>query len=217
VVQPPAPPPTNLLTVLHASGTATDLDGAYTRLFALWNARYMAGQDDACPLAARQGMECLNESGGIDTLRRYNRPALLSLVDEVGNVHHVVAIALAADAARLRIGDADYDVPLPQLQARWSGEFLLLWRPPQPHAPSLSPGMRGEPVATLRQRLQQLAGIPAAAGEADVFDEPLRQLVLQFQRGNGLIADGVAGVRTQALLDSKLPLPDSPLLAAVIK
>jgi general secretion pathway protein A len=216
VEKAPAPPPINLLMVLHSSAEATDLDGAYTRLFALWNARYVAGQEDACPLAARQQMECLNESGGVEVLRRYNRPALLSLVDDSGNVHHVVAIALAADTARLRIGDADYDVPLTQLQARWSGEFTMLWRPPQPHVPSLSPGMRGEAVANLHQRLQQLAASPVPAGSED-FDEPLRQLVLQFQRANGLIADGVAGARTQALLDSKLPAPDTPLLSAVIK
>jgi general secretion pathway protein A len=217
VATPPAPPPINLLTVLHASTEATDLDGAYTRLFALWNARYVASQEDACPLASRQQLECLNEAGGIEALRRYNRPALLSLVDDAGNVHHVVAIAMAADTARLRIGDADYDVPLMQLQARWSGEFVMLWRPPQPHVPSLSPGMHGEAVANLRQRLQQVTSAsPETAGSED-FDEPLRQLVLQFQRANGLIADGVAGARTQALLDSKLPAPDTPLLSAVIK
>jgi general secretion pathway protein A len=217
VAQAPAPPPMNLLALLHSSTAATDLDGAYTRLFALWNARYVAGPEDACALALRQEMECLDESGGIDTLRRYNRPAVLSLVDDAGNVHHVVAIALAGDAARLRIGDADYDVPLAQLQARWSGEFLMLWRPSLPHAPSLSPGMRGAAVAALRQRLQQVAGALPAAEEAEVFDEPLRQMVLQFQRGNGLIADGVAGARTQALLDSKLPASDTPLLSTVIK
>jgi general secretion pathway protein A len=105
-------------------------------------------------------------------------------------------------------------VPLEQLQPRWNGEFLLLWKPTQLDTRSLSLGMRGEPVQALRRQLQQWAGAVPDVESPDVFDEPLRQLVLQFQRNNGLIADGVAGMRTQALLDSRFATAGSPLLSA---
>ena len=75
---PPAAPPPALNrispTLLRNSAAVTDLDGAYGRLFALWSARYVAGSEDACSQALRQGLECLNETGGIEVLRRYNRP-----------------------------------------------------------------------------------------------------------------------------------------------
>ena len=195
----------------------TDLDGAYARLFSRWDARYVAGSEDACSQAARQSLQCLNESGGENVLRRYNRPAILALEDDTGAVHQTVVTRLGASSATLMIGDAEHEVPLAELAPRWNGEFLLLWKPPQLDARSLSLGMVGEPVQALRQRLQQWAGAAPEAVPSDLFDEPLRQLVLQFQRRNSLIADGVAGARTQALLDTQFATSGTPLLSAVLQ
>jgi general secretion pathway protein A len=70
-------------------------------------------------------------------------------------------------------------------------------------------------VRVLRERLRKWAGQSADPDASDIFDEPLRELVVQFQRRNGLTADGIAGTRTQALLDAALAATDSPLLSAV--
>ncbi len=209
------PAPQDFATLLRNSAAVTDLDGAYSRLFALWSARYVAGSEDACSQALRQGLECLNETGGIDSLRRYNRPALLALEDDTGAVHQTIVVRLQGDTARLLIGADMHDVALPDLSARWNGEFQMLWRPPQLDARSLTMGNEGEAVRVLRTRLRQWAGLPAQNESPDVFDEDLRNLVMQFQRRNGLAADGIAGTRTQALLDAPLATTDSPLLSAL--
>jgi general secretion pathway protein A len=211
------PPPPDLLAVLHRAAAMTDLDGAYARLFSQWNARYVAGSEDACSQALRQGLECLNETGGTEVLRRYNRPAILALQDDTGAVHQTVVTRLGVDNARLMIGDAEHEVALTELATRWNGEFQLLWKPQQLDVRSLSLGMSGEPVQALRQRLQQWAGIAPEPMPSDTFDDSLRELVLKFQRGNGLIADGVAGARTQALLDARFASLGTPLLTAVVQ
>ncbi len=140
----------------------TDLDGAYARLFALWNARYVAGSEDACSQALRQDLECLNETGGTGSPAPLQPPG-----------HPRAAKMTAAPCTRpwsrgwvrtahdCMIGDAEHEVPLGELMMRWNGEFLLLWKPQQLDVRSLSLGMSGEPVQALRQRLQQWAGIPA--------------------------------------------------------
>jgi general secretion pathway protein A len=215
---PPAalPPPATVdfAALLRSSAAVTDLDGAYGRLFALWSARYVAGSEDACSQALRQGLECVNETGGAQVLRRYNRPALLALEDETGAVHQTIVVKLQGTHAQLLIGGANHDVALQDLEARWSGDFQLLWRPPQLDTRSLTLGTQGEPVRVLRQRLQQWAGQPPQIDASDVFDQSLRDLVMQFQRRSGLTADGIAGTRTQALLDAALASADSPLLSA---
>jgi murein L,D-transpeptidase YcbB/YkuD len=81
----------------------------------------------------------------------------------------------------------------------------------------MSFGGRGNAVRELRRRLQQWAGVTPDENGSDVFDDPLRQLVLQFQRSSGLTADGVAGSRTQALLDARLAAAGTPLLSSTIK
>ena len=113
------------------------------------------------------------------------------------------------------LGEQRHDVSLLDLLPRWNGDFQMLWRPPQLDTRSLTFGMQGDPVRELRERLLQWSGTPADAAESDVFDDSLRELVIQFQRRNSLTADGVAGTRTQAMLDAALASTDSPLLSAV--
>ncbi len=213
-VEPSPPPPSSdLAGLLRGAAAVTDLDGAYSRLFALWGARYVAGSEDACSQALRQGLECLDEAGGLASLRRYNRPAILGLEDDSGAIHQTVVEQLGPDKALLLLGATAHEVPLAQLEGRWSGDFLLLWKPPQLDTRSLALGAHGEPVRSLRERLQQWAGIEPDPLAIDVFDEPLRDLVVQFQQRNGLAVDGVAGTRTQALLDAQLAAADTPLLS----
>jgi general secretion pathway protein A len=210
-VQAPAP---DLATLLRGSAAVTDLDGAYTRLFGLWSARYVAGSEDACSQALRQSLECLNQQGGLATLRRFNRPAMLPLEDRTGAIHQVIVAALDTERARLLIGNAGHEVTLPELQELWNGEFLMLWKPPQFDTRDLSLGSSGEPVHALRQRLYRWAGLPPDDTATDVFDEDLETLVIQFQRRHQLEADGIAGTQTQALLDAALPASATPLLTA---
>lgn len=203
----------NLTTLLPASSALTGADTAYARLFGLWGARYTSGGEIACSQALLQGFECLDESGGTEVLRRFNRPAVLPLHDTVGGLHQVVVSRLEPGKAQLLIGDASHEVTLEQLQQHWDGEFLMLWKPAQLDTRTLSPGMQGELVRQLHARLAQWAGIETGT-TADVFDDSLYSLVMQFQRRHALAVDGVAGPRTQAMLDSVLPRPDTPLLSA---
>ena len=91
---------------------------------------------------------------------------------------------------------------------------MLLWKPQHPEVRNLARGSRGEPVRALRQHLNQWAGLIPEGKTSDVFDESLETLVLQFQRRNGITADGIAGVQTQALLDAAQPAPNTPQLLA---
>jgi general secretion pathway protein A len=212
---PAAPVVQDLATLLRDSAAVTGLDGAYSRLFALWSARYVAGSEDACSQALRQGLECLNEEGGFEVLRRFNRPAILSVSDVNGTVHQVVITGLAKDDAVLMIGDGMHEVSLSDLAQHWPGDFQLLWKPPHLDTRNLSLGMQGEPVGVLRNRLRQWAGLAPDPAPNQVFDSSLETLVRQFQLRNGMLADGVAGVQTQAVLDSAVAAVDSPLLSAV--
>jgi general secretion pathway protein A len=207
--------PETLATVLRDSAALTGLDGAYSRLFVLWSARYMAGSEDACSQALRQGLECLNEEGGLEVLKRFNRPAILPVSDANGTVHQVVITKLLPDAAQLMIGDATHNVALSDLEQHWRGDFQLLWKPPQLDTRNLSMNMQGEPIGVLRNRLRQWAGLTPEAAPNEVFDTSLETLVKQFQLRNGLVADGVAGIQTQAVLDAALATVNSPLLSAV--
>ena len=118
-----------------------------------------------CDQASQQGLECLFQKGSWAQLRTLNRPAILTLTDDLGRTHQV-----AADRAHRRYGDASIsaaqprDVPIAAISRYWFGDFLLLWRPPLAQAKALGPGMRGADVRWLRESLRSAQGLPPASG-----------------------------------------------------
>lgn len=207
-------PPRTIEQLLADPAVATDIDTAYSQLFALWNRRYVAGPEDACTQALRQGLECLSHKGGFDLLRLYNRPAILR-IDDASGPRQVVLAHLKRELAQLSIGGTLQDIPTAALLDRWSGDFVLLWKPFELDTRTLKQGMQGAPVRHLRDGLERWAGQSPDAEQRDLFDERLKQLVERFQARSGLDADGIAGRQTQAALESTLePAGGTPLLLA---
>jgi general secretion pathway protein A len=208
-VEPPAPALDQLL-VQNANDTTTE--AALGRLFAQWNLDYAASRGRGCDQATAQGLECLFQKGSWAQLRTLNRPAILTLTDDVGGTHQVLLVGLDDENATIELGGARRDVPIAAISRYWFGDFLLLWRPPLAVAKALAPGMRGAEVRWLRDNLRAAQGLPQVPRGNDVYDEELTRLVQDFQRSHRLNADGVAGVQTQIVLDTVLNPSASPTL-----
>ena len=210
----PAPPPRPELGALLALDAAgTTMDAAFTSLFRMWGAEYQTGNGLGCAQASAQGLTCVWQRGSLAQLKLFNRPAILSLIDEANSSRQVVLSALDGGQARLLIGASEVEVPVAELADYWFGEFLVLWRPQASELRPLRAGMRGEDVRWLRQGLEQLGGLPASDPSQDVFDADLQRLVEDFQRSRRLSVDGVAGIQTQLVLDAALGAPGTPTLA----
>ncbi len=213
----PVPPPA-LDSLLVEHGNETTTEAALGKLFALWKLAYDPGQGRGCEQAARQGLECLYQKGSWAQLRTLNRPAILTLTDDLGRTHQVLLTRIDEEHVNLELGGGAQRVPIVALSRYWFGDFLLLWRPPLAVAKSLAPGMRGADVRWLRDSLQQAQGLPGdvTATRADYYDEELTRLVQDFQRQHRLSADGVAGVQTQIVLDTLLNTTGSPTIVAPV-
>ncbi|HEY8506821.1 MAG TPA: peptidoglycan-binding protein, partial [Steroidobacteraceae bacterium] len=207
--KPEAQPLAALLTQYKSE---TGPDGAFTKLFRIWGAKYVAGKVDPCSQAVRQGLECLMQRGSFGQLRLYNRPAILLLNDDNGEAWQVVLTALSDELAQIDLGGARHDVKITELSQYWLGDFVLLWRPDTGRVKPLSVGMRGDDVRWLRENLHRWRGEEPAEPVSDVFDAELSELVMDFQRRHRLTVDGIAGVQTQLVLASAVAPPDSPLL-----
>jgi general secretion pathway protein A len=218
VPEPPAPVqdedtvPLEQLLVRHGNDTTTE--SAMGKLFGLWGATYDAARGRGCDQAAKQGLECLFQKGSWAQLRTLNRPAILTLTDDVGRTHQVVLSGLGDEAATFDLGGESREVSITAASRYWFGDFLLLWRPPLAMAKVLTPGSRGEDVRWLRESLRVAQGLPPAPAGNDLYDEELARLVQDFQREHRLTVDGVAGVQTQIVLDTVLSATGSPTIVA---
>ena len=192
---------------------ATDGAVGYRALLALWGVEFDAAAGPACGQAEAAGLRCYFQRGTWTTLRQLDRPVILTLKAMDGSDHEVALTALGDDTATLASPDGPVIVPIETLSDYWYGPYLVLWRPANGIDLALAPGMQNENVRWLRQSLATLSGDgPAGTPVSDLFDAELEQQVIAFQRQHRLEADGLAGQKTQILINTLLARNDAPRL-----
>ena len=205
-----APPGADLTTLLQSSQS---LPVVMSRLIRLWDRdTVLPSGSNVCRELSQRKLECFKGNGEWADLRTLNRPALLSLTTGRGEQQHVLLRGLTANFASIETGRGAISVPLDQIDALWTGEFLLLWHR-EISDNYLAQGSRGASVIWLRTRLAELDGSTPPTPVSDRFDADLAQQLKKFQSTHELEADGVLGIRTLIALGDHSP--STPMLASV--
>jgi general secretion pathway protein A len=208
-------PVPSLSEQLKLAGELTSTDFAFASLFSLWGLDYTSGARGGCAQATDAGLACLSQRGSWNGLRQLNRPAILSVIDVDGEKHDVVLVTIDGDRAELSIGGVVVSHPVAAISDVWFGQYLLLWRPPGGAAVPLLPGSRGAQVVWLRQSLASIDDRYRSANiDADNYDSELLDIVKRFQRDHRLDVDGLAGQKTQIVINALLSPDGSPRLIA---
>lgn len=228
VEEPPAAPPEGEVsgrislarTILDLpEAGVNDLDrltvlpsAAVPELLHRWGQEQEAAGVDCSDLGAF-GLACERGSGRWNELRLFDRPVAIEIFVE-GRPRHAVLGGLDDEYAILHRGDEAVRVPIAILDEYWSGDFLLLWRPPPSGISVIGAGASGDSVHWLRARLATLPEAEIPAQGPELWNAALGQAVRRFQADHGLIADGIAGPRTLILLSNALAEADVPRLSA---
>jgi general secretion pathway protein A len=200
------------LTQLDADQSS---DSGIATLLSLWGIEYERAAGPACGQVTAQGFDCYIQRGSWNGIRQLDRPVVLTLTDSEGNTHRPALVGLDDEIAELSIGGKRMTFPVDEVSNLWFGQFLLVWRPPGGTAMAISPGMRNENVRWLRQSLSALdSNYQPQPADSNFFDEGLQQQLMAFQRQHRLDADGLAGQKTQIIINSLLSTDDRPRLSA---
>ncbi len=183
---------------------------AYQALFERWQLSYRIAADGTpCFYALTQGLSCMHEQSNFDGLRKLNRPAILKLYDDFNQPHYTALLEMGQTTAKVFMADRAQTIPLEQLRLYWKGEFSLLWRKPADYQDIIRPGFSGKIVVWLSQVMSQINKLPHNIGHS-YYDGELVEQVKAFQLRQGLIDDGVVGVKTlihiNQLTGQKAPL-----------
>jgi len=168
--------------------------------------------DLGCDNVRAQGYDCLFLSGNWRKLRRYDLPAILEIVLPNGVRRQAAVIALVGEVATLAIGNWTHAFSFSEVSQIWDGSFILFWKPPFALR-QLSIGDSGKEVLWVRRALDTLEGKAQDSVDPELFDEDLRQRVLNFQRSQSLIRDGVVGSETLVRLTVAMQRPNAPSLS----
>lgn len=183
----------------------SDEGTAWRRLVRLWGVAAPAqGAPCSAPLPA--GLRCWSAQGAAEPLlRQIDRPALLRL--QAPGQAPVAVLLLALDGAQAQVQGAHggpVAVPWPEVARQWTGALATLWRAPEELAADVDVAASDAGRRWLAQQLDRAGAAPAAT---------LRARVQQFQRAQGLQADGQAGPLTLMRLGRVLGADEPRLLA----
>jgi general secretion pathway protein A len=193
----------------------TNYNQAWRDMFVRWSLDVPAGGNlDFCSVAAQNGLRCLMHAGTWNSLRHFDRPALLQLIKGDGTRVTAMLQALDEDVAELAIGDRSYRIPVQEVDQYWFGDYTLLWRLPPQGTEIIRPGDRGMDVKWLREQIERIGGARLPADDPLYFDDTLRREIVAFQRGHALVSDGVVGKRTMILINSVSGQPGIPRVSA---
>jgi general secretion pathway protein A len=196
------PEPRTLASLLVETDSSSDR-AAWTELLSLWSVILPESvQPDFCDFAKQYGLLCMVEQGHWDTLRQFDRPAILQLVAPDGRRVPVVLQHLGDSVAEVLIGSELYRLDIAQVERSWYGDFTLLLQAPPGGRLFLKIGDHGPVVIWLRQQLEQVQGVSIPAPDPLNFDFELQKQVLAFQRSHGLVTDGIVGKNTMIHLNT---------------
>lgn len=180
---------------------------AFEAVFKRWNTDLGSNLEvDACEQALNFGLNCLKMKGNLRSLRLYNRPAVLSLINSKGQTFYVAVTKISADFASVNVNGEETKFKLADLESRWFGDYTLLWRPPPNFTGSIVAGNRGKEVTWVANLLAAANGQPLPGQEIMTYDEAMVEQIKAFQLRMGLVSDGIVGAQTLIYLNSEAGL-----------
>jgi general secretion pathway protein A len=211
----PAPSPPPLEDILAEIGRRGRQGNAFGSLVAKWGADpqpIVSASGDRCRASRSVGLACTSLVGDWNRIRRLDVPVLLEMFPPSAQGVFIPLVGLGETRATLEFDGRRLTYPRREIEARWRGAFLVLWKIPAPAPRRLAPGGEGPQVAWLRARLDAVEGHGARADASDVYDERLAERVRRFQRANSIAADGIVGEVTLLHLALAVREPGTPTL-----
>ena len=176
---------------------------AFQAVFRRWNTDLGPNLGpDACEQAPNVGLSCLNLKGNLRSLRSYNRPAVLSLINGKGQTVYIAVTQITNDMASVHINGQQANLRLDDLETRWFGDYIVLWRPPPNYNGAIVPGSSGKEVTWVANLLAAANGQPLPTQNVMTYDDRLVEQIKQFQLEMGLVTDGIVGAQTLIYLNS---------------
>jgi len=177
---------------------------AYQSLFRLWKLQYQPESNgSACFFAQQKGLGCYHGMGNLLQLEQYNRPVVLELETPDENIVFATLKQMGNTQASLDIAGETVQVSRDYLMQVWNGKFTLVWKQPPEFEDNIHPGYRGGAIKWLASVLNKIDASQSIE-TGDVYDAELQDKVIAFQKQEGLVPDGIVGIRTAIHLNDRI-------------
>ena len=167
-------------------------------LFNLWGVELPEVLEQSpCEYALNHQLDCWHRRGGIDSIKRVNRPALLKMISTEGQLFYAVLKAIdKSNRLRLVAADQTIDITEDKLENVWTGEYTLLWKRPENYRDTIYPGDTNQTVGWLSEQLVSLTDYNPPIKESLSYDYDMENRIRLLQKRCGIFVDGLVGRET---------------------
>ncbi|MCX8022821.1 MAG: AAA family ATPase [Syntrophorhabdaceae bacterium] len=184
---------------------------AYETLSKIWNLSYIRDPSSPfCEQVKAYGLLCLQSRDSLNSLINMNRPAVLKFMDENNRIFYGTLYALKGERYNLMVGQKKLELEREELLKSWTGEYLLLWSPPEGYSTEFRPGAKGKIVEWLERQLAILNG-KKDVKTTGIYKGELINQIKKLQLKAGITPDGIVGPKTLMVLKD-LSKNDDPKL-----
>lgn len=167
---------------------------AQARLWSLYSAE--PAPADLCAGPLPNGLACIAGSARTwDELAELDRPLLLDMITAERFGAGVLLLGSRGRTGWVLTDSGVSEIELVQLGPAWTGNYRLLWQPPEGFTRPVGLGDNSPAIAQIAALFARLDGQPQALAGTR-FTPALQARVRLFQRQQGLEDDGVVGVQT---------------------
>ncbi len=167
-------------------------------LFNLWGVELPEVLEQSpCEYALNHQLDCWHRRGGIDSIKRVNRPALLKMISTEGQLFYAVLKTIhKSNRLRLVAADQTIDITADKLENVWTGEYTLLWKRPENYRDTIYPGDTDQTVGWLSEQLASLTDYGPPIKESLSYDYDMENRIRLLQKRCGIFVDGLVGRET---------------------
>ena len=193
-VNPVAEAPSNPEANTLARNWLLSPQDAQARLWSLYSAE--PAPADLCAGPLPDGLACIAGSARTwDELAGLDRPLLLDMITAERFGAGVLLLGSQGRTGWILSDQGVSEIELVELGTAWTGNYRLLWHPPEGFSRPLGLGDNSPAIARIATLFARLDGQPQALAGTR-FTPALQSRVRLFQRQQGLEDDGVVGVQT---------------------
>ncbi len=167
-------------------------------LFNLWGVELPEVLEQSpCEYALSHQLDCWHRRGGIDSIKRVNRPVLLKMISTEGQLFYSVLKTIdKSNRLRLVAADQTVDITEDKLENVWTGEYTLLWKRPENYRDTIYPGDTNQTVGWLSEQLASLTDYNPPIKESLSYDYDMENRIRLLQKRCGIFVDGLVGRET---------------------
>lgn len=181
----------------------------YRTLFNLWGIELPEVLEQSpCEYALQHQLDCWHRRGGINSIKRVNRPTMLKMISTEGQLFYAVLTAIN-DTDRLQLAAADKTIEISEdkLEDVWTGEYTLLWKRPENYRDTIYPGDTDRTVGWVAEQLAGLPDYGPPIKETSSYDYDLETRIRLLQKRCGLFVDGLVGKETLIKINTLVGAP----------